>query len=201
MADGRAPLVNGEGDDIIEIWNLVFMQYERDVEGTLHPLPRPSIDTGAGLERLATVLQGVESNYETDLFLPILNAVGALVDFGLTGVDFVFYEDPADILSAVGPLRARGHDVIVFHILDPKELSFSFEGASGFEDLETGEQIPVVPERMRAGYRKLMDEHLEAVEKRFSDNRIDYVLLDTSRPLDEALFRYLLARERLRSAR
>ena len=80
MADGRAPLVNGDGDDIIEIWNLVFMQFERDIEGTLHPLPRPSIDTGAGLERLATVLQEVESNYETDLFLPILNAIGDLVE-------------------------------------------------------------------------------------------------------------------------
>ncbi len=80
MADDRAPLVNGDGDDIIEIWNLVFMQYERDIEGALHPLPRPSIDTGAGLERLAAVLQGVESNYETDLFLPILNAIGVLVE-------------------------------------------------------------------------------------------------------------------------
>lgn len=80
MAEGRAPLVNGDGDDIIEIWNLVFMQFERDIEGTLHPLPRPSIDTGAGLERLATVLQEVESNYETDLFLPILNVIGDLVE-------------------------------------------------------------------------------------------------------------------------
>ena len=80
LAEGRAPLVNGEGDDIIEIWNLVFMQYERDIEGALHPLPRPSIDTGAGLERLATVLQDAETNYETDLFLPILNAVGELVE-------------------------------------------------------------------------------------------------------------------------
>lgn len=80
LAEGRAPLVNGDGDDIIEIWNLVFMQYERDVEGGLHPLPRPSIDTGAGLERLATVLQGAETNYETDLFLPILDAVGSLVE-------------------------------------------------------------------------------------------------------------------------
>ncbi len=79
MAEDRAPLVNGDGDDIIEIWNLVFMQYERDIEGGLHPLPRPSIDTGAGLERLASVLQGAESNYETDLFLPILNAIGDLV--------------------------------------------------------------------------------------------------------------------------
>jgi alanyl-tRNA synthetase len=78
-AEDRAELVNGDGDDIVEIWNLVFMQFERDAEGRLHPLPRPSIDTGAGLERLATVMQGAQTNYETDLFLPILAAVGELV--------------------------------------------------------------------------------------------------------------------------
>mgnify|MGYP001816209692 FL=1 len=56
-APGRAELVNGEGDDIIEIWNLVFMQFDRDAKGELHPLPSPCVDTGAGLERFATVLQ------------------------------------------------------------------------------------------------------------------------------------------------
>jgi alanyl-tRNA synthetase len=76
LGDGRAALVNGPGDDIIEIWNLVFMQFEKDTDGKLHPLPRPSIDTGAGLERLAAVLQGVETNYDTDLFQPILKGVG-----------------------------------------------------------------------------------------------------------------------------
>jgi len=77
-APGRARLVNGPGDEIVEIWNLVFMQYERDAEGRMHPLPRPSIDTGAGLERLATVMQGVDSNYDTDLFVPLLRAVEEL---------------------------------------------------------------------------------------------------------------------------
>jgi alanyl-tRNA synthetase len=80
LAPGRAELVNGEGDYIIEIWNLVFMQFDRDAEGTLHPLPKPCVDTGAGLERFATVLQEAESNYETDLFMPIIDAVAKLVE-------------------------------------------------------------------------------------------------------------------------
>jgi len=77
-AGNRAELVNGPGDDTVEIWNLVFMQFDRDPAGKLHPLPRPCVDTGAGLERIAAVMQDAASNYDTDLFVPLLGRVAEL---------------------------------------------------------------------------------------------------------------------------
>jgi alanyl-tRNA synthetase len=67
----------------VELWNLVFMQFDRDASGKLTPLPKPSIDTGAGLERLASVLQGVISNYETDLFTPLIKEAARLTETSL----------------------------------------------------------------------------------------------------------------------
>ena len=73
--DGTPPGAKGdEGDRFIEIWNLVFMQFNRDESGKMEPLPKPSVDTGMGLERIAAVLQGVNSNYETDVFRDLINA-------------------------------------------------------------------------------------------------------------------------------
>ena len=74
IAGGPPGSPDEDGDRYIEIWNLVFMQYDRDKEGRLNPLPKPSVDTGMGLERLAAVMQGVHNNYEIDLFVNLIKA-------------------------------------------------------------------------------------------------------------------------------
>ena len=78
IAGGPPGTADADGDRYIEIWNLVFMQFERDAAGTLKPIPKPSVDTGMGLERISAVLQGVHDNYDIDLFQNLIAAIRAL---------------------------------------------------------------------------------------------------------------------------
>ena len=95
---------------IVELWNLVFMQYDRDPQGTLHPLPAPCVDTGAGLERLAAVLQGKDSVFHADIFAPMLARVGELVErpYDPRSDEAVSYRVLADHARAVAFLLADG---------------------------------------------------------------------------------------------
>jgi uncharacterized protein (DUF58 family) len=111
------------------------------------------------------------------------------------------YENPDDLLDALKPYSYLGNDLVVFHVLDPAEITFPYDQPSRFVDLESGEDTPVVPEDFADEYRRLMQEHIAALRSKCSDARVDYVLLDTSKPLDEALFSYLGNRERLMRVR
>src|SRR3954453_12943263 len=112
-----------------------------------------------------------------------------------------FYEEPDNILEAIKPLRFLGNDLMVFHVLDQAELELKYDDASSFEDLESGEQIPIVPEALAAQYRSLMQAHITALGTKFSEHRIDYSMLNTSLPLDHALFSYLSMREKMMRVR
>ncbi|MFQ5761161.1 MAG: alanine--tRNA ligase, partial [Acidiferrobacterales bacterium] len=106
VAGGPPGSPDEDGDRYVEIWNLVFMQFNRDEQGTLDPLPRPSVDTGMGLERIAAVLQGVHSNYDIDLFQHLMQAAAEIA--GIEDTDNNSLRVVADHIRACAFLVADG---------------------------------------------------------------------------------------------
>ncbi len=108
--NGPEDKMGGEGDRFLEIWNLVFMQYYRDETGTLSPLPKPSIDTGMGLERVVAIKEGKLNNYHSSLFMPFLEKIGELVGapYDFEAENSASYHVIADHLRSVSFLLAQG---------------------------------------------------------------------------------------------
>lgn len=128
------------------------------------------------------------------LVTPMLKLGASIRRRGFVTVISDFYEPPDDVVRAVQGLRVRGNDLILFHLLDPAEIDFPYDQPSDFADLETGARVAVSPEAFREQYRALVLGHIEALRKRFVEIGIDYVLVNTSEPLDAALYRYLASR-------
>ena len=105
---GEEDYMGGDGDRFLEIWNLVFMQYERSSDGTLSPLPKPSIDTGMGSERVQAILEGKFSNYDTELFMPLINHVAKLCGIPYEYEKGASYRVIADHIRSVSFLLAQG---------------------------------------------------------------------------------------------
>ena len=100
--------MGGDGDRFLEIWNLVFMQYERSNDGKLTPLPKPSIDTGMGLERVTAIMEGKFSNYDSSLFMPLINEVAELCGKPYAYVSGASYRVISDHIRSVTFLLAQG---------------------------------------------------------------------------------------------
>ena len=136
-----------------------------------------------------------------DFVPPITKAAQYFKRRGFVALMSDLYEDPDKIIDAVKPLNMLGNDLLIFHVLDKAELEFTYKDASRFRDMETNEELPIVPESFTKEYTQLMASHIEALRSHFSANRIDYSVVDTSKPLDEALFRYLATRQKLSRVR
>jgi len=106
--NGPEDYMGGDGDRFLEIWNLVFMQYERSADGTMTPLPKPSIDTGMGLERMVAVKEGKFSNYDSSLFMPLIEEVAKLCAKPYEYESGASYRVIADHIRAVAFLLAQG---------------------------------------------------------------------------------------------
>jgi len=147
-------------------------------------------------EAVLQALDRLEGGGRGELRRPLLKTVEASRRRGIFVLISDLYEDPDVALRAVRQLAHRGSDVIVFHVLDPAEVHFPDDASASYEDLETGDRMPVVPDDVREQYRALVREHVSTLERRFGENRIDSLMVETSTPLDQALFHYLVRRQR-----
>lgn len=171
-----------------------FVAIDRDVVEYVPP-------SAKHLNQVLHALDRAEARGEGSLAMPLLKISESQRRRSILLLLSDLYEPADKVRDALGPLRDAGHDVVVMHLLDPAELNFTFDVAGTFEDLESGEKIPVVPSRLRARYTELIRDHVQTVERLLGEGRVDYLLVDTSKPVDEVLFEYLMRRERLRTVR
>ena len=155
---------------------------------------RPSTRQGQ-LQRLLAGLELAEPRARTDFTKPLFHFQEFLRRRGLVVMISDFYESPEKIVRTVEPLRFHGNEVVLFHVLDPKELQLDLNEPAILVDLETQERLEVTPEYTKNEYRQKMDAHIADLRDRTRAAGMDYYLLVTDRPLDGALREYLTIRQ------
>jgi uncharacterized protein (DUF58 family) len=154
---------------------------------------RPSTRQGQ-LHRLLAGLEQAEPRARTNFAKPLAHFQEFLRRRGMVVVISDFYESPETIVKTIEPLRFHGSEVVLFHVLDPKEIRPELRGPAILVDLETDQRLEVIPEYVKGEYRRKMDSHLQQMSERARAAGLDYHLLVTDRPLDAALSEYLFLR-------
>jgi len=161
--------------------------------------PRTSIPPSVRhMDRVLHTLDQAEPEGEGDLIESLVRLGDGLKRRGILVLISDLYADAGRLADVILPLRFRGQDVVVFHVMDPVELDLSLDESAMFEDVETGETMPIVPAQAREQYVERIQNHVQELERRLTGGRVDYALLDTAEPLDFALFRYLSMREAIK---
>jgi uncharacterized protein (DUF58 family) len=169
-----------------------FISYDEDVIDY--------VPARGSIGHLNTVLHAIERVHpgeKTDFIKPLVSVSERLRRRGIVVVISDLYDEPANVMDGLRHLAFRGNDVIVFQILDPAELRFDFPNAAQFVDMETRAEMHVIPDYVRTGYRQVLNKQIAEYEKECRKDRMDFLLMDTSQPLDSALFSYLVCREQL----
>lgn len=157
--------------------------------------------TGRQLDTVLHTIDRIQPGGAGELDQPIRRIAQGIRRRSVLALISDFYDEPETVRLAINRLALKGNDVIVFHILDPSELEFDFTEPRQFEDLESGTRIPVIPDRIRAGYKGLIEDHIAAIAQIMGESRVDYCQVNTSKPLDHALYEYLSRRQRLQRVR
>jgi uncharacterized protein (DUF58 family) len=173
---------------------------QRDVAGLIvfdddvRSYVQPSARHGQ-LVRLLHGIEKAEPGSRTDYAKPFEHFLEFLKRRGLVAVISDFYADPAEILRALRPVQYRGNEVILFHVLDPEEIEPDLREPALVVDMESGDSLEVSPEYTRHRYRERIAEHMAALETQAVGAGVDYMLMNTARPLDAALRQYLTVRQ------
>ena len=155
------------------------------------------VGTGSGhLRTLLAKLSGAAVGKRSNVSVPLHRLAERMRRRGLVVLVSDLLDEPERIIEGLKHLRYRGSEVLVFQILDPAELTFPFERPVRFEDLETADQVPTVPGRVREQYLAQLDALLDRYRRELRLANIDYHLVDTRHPLDSALLAYLSTRGR-----
>ena len=148
--------------------------------------------------RLLHAIEKAEPGSRTNLEKPLLHCQQFLHRRGIIALISDFYESPEAVVKAVDPLRSHGNELILFHVLDPQEIRPTMNEPMLVLDMETNDAMEVTPDYVRTEYRQKIDAHIEGLRTEARRNGIDYFLIDTSKPLDEALREFLTIRRRRR---
>jgi uncharacterized protein (DUF58 family) len=155
---------------------------------------RPSSRQGQ-LMRLLHAIDEAELGKRTNFERPFFELQQFMKRRGVTALISDFFEKPETIVKTVEPLRFRGNEVILFHVLDPRELEPKLDDGVLLVDMETGEALEATPEYAKNEYREKIQAHIENLRTKAQAAGLDYFLLRTDRPLDEALREYLTIRQ------
>ena len=152
-------------------------------------------------DRVLHELETARPRRAGELTAPLRQVTQNLRRRGIVVLISDLYIEPPALCDALMELQHRGHDVTVFHILDATELQLPDSQARQFEDMESGERLPLVPEQVRGRYNAAIREHIDALRRRLGEHGMDYDFFDTSKALDHALFQYLTGRQRRMNVR
>lgn len=147
------------------------------------------------LTKLLHVMDAASEGKQTDYEAPLLHFREFSRRRGIVAILSDFYTDPTALVKLVEPLRYRGNDVVLFHILDPKEINPDFQGAQLFVDMETESRMEVSPDYLRGRYKQRMTAHLEQIAAECRRTGLDYMLMPSDKPLDAGLREYLSIRQ------
>jgi uncharacterized protein (DUF58 family) len=176
-----------------------FAYHQRDGVGllTFDTEIRAHVPSGRRSGQLLNILKEidrVEPSKETEFRKPLRFLAEFLSRRGVIVLISDLYDEPSNIIAGLKQLKSKGNDIVVFHIMDDFELTFPFEDTAQFEDLETKKKLHVIPDYLRKQYLAILNDHMKQIRKDLSSAHVDYVLMNTSQPLDAGLFSYLAAR-------